>query len=182
MKKVISLSESRDEDEVLPVDFELLLRHLKLIKADFADEYGKAILANVEEHLLFKSLVDARESFFLFRHHVEQLTPSQFNRMLKIALHLSSVDPMSRIAELVKETFGTVIPSAESLSRAMNLVAAIQAKTKVDAMRLKKIGDRYRFLSDMTLVLGLEEAYYDIVVDRLSTIPQSDIDELAKLL
>ena len=184
--KVTNFLEATKEidDPVLPIEKDAILKLLQNVPEDIFDSYLEVFENHIENLLVVKNVLAARNHLSTFDRLTEGVTPKQFNRLNRIALNLAVDEPLEKINELVEATVGLVIPSEESCCKAVTLLEQIKAfgidyKDKSRELALLSAG--IRLMAETLAVLNLGSIYEHIMIDRLSQIPEEEFERLIEI-
>jgi len=159
-----------------------ILKNLQTIPNDIAETYVSIVTNQVEETLLWKNIISAKnnpnQSLFL----VETLEKDQLITLNKIILCLASQDLTHKIGqELAEVTFNVTLPTEESVRKAIELISYLMS-LDVDygglAKDLSALSGHLQLLSTVIRIINMNREFGDLMIERLATISQNDLEKL----
>lgn len=181
-KKILDFQEM-SKHTADPVDKESIFKTLQEVPPDILKEYLDVIEVYIEDLLLIKNIASSRKRRALFDHLTKNITQEQISKLNKIALNLAAIDPLLKISELAESTFNVVIPTEETRSKATKLVDQLKSLDLDYSLRAKELAVFSRqmaLLADIFAVLNQGKEFTDVTIERLSIVPDSDLDFLLK--
>ena len=171
----------KDGNGSLPIELEAVLKNLQDIPLDIVEGYITGIEAQVEEFLLWKSVASAIKCPRALRHIVESLDEFQFERLQKISIYLLAKDPLDKLKEIREATFDIIEPTSESYTKALKIVAHVNSLSidyVAKAKELAAISRQIKLLEDICTVANLGSEFLFLIVDKLATCSEEDLDAL----
>jgi len=180
--KIVNFFEvAKQTDEVLPIEYEAILKKLQSVPDDVWKEYLNVVEGYIDDLLLCKNVVAARDSHNLFRHLIAKLNHCQIEKLSRIALNLASEDPIAKVNQIIEDTFGFVPSSPETLSKAgalLNHLKALDGSYEAEAKRLATLSKDLKLLAGLFAVIKLGKEFETLLINRLSQFPIADLDRL----
>lgn len=185
-EKIVDLIEmNKDLDgKMLPIEKEMIIKSLGEIPHDIAKEYSDVFGAYIEDQLILKNIVSSSDRPHLVRHLVDGLNEIQLTRLSTIITHLTSDACEKKIKEIINATLGISIPTPESKMKAselVDLVKILNINHEEKAKELADIGRLIRTFCDLLVVCRMGDHVENYMRDRLSMIPESDLDWLLEI-
>lgn len=185
-EKIVDLIEmNKDLDgQMLPIEKEMIIKSLGEIPHDIAKEYSDAFGAYIEDQLILKNIVSSSDRPHLIRHLIDGLSENQLTRLSTIITHLTSDACEKKIMEIINATLGIIIPTPESKMKAselVDLVKILNINHEEKAKELADIGRLIRTFCDLLVVCRMGDHVESYMRDRLSMIPESDLDWLLEI-
>lgn len=170
------------EEQVQPIDRDIVLHRLKEIPDDLVNVYVKAIVGNVDEQLLLKSIFTS--SLLAAKHIIDGLDQIQLERLNTIVLGLISTDPLKNLREIREATFNIIDVIPESVEKGIaliDLIKSLDVDYDVAWKELAFISRQMNLLASAFLILNLGKTFEDTLLDQLSRIPTSEFNGIFEL-
>lgn len=172
------------DDQVLPIERDSIIKHLNSVPSDIMIEYVGVLTNYIEDRVILRSIVSSFGSPHLCRYLIENLNQEQFLRLNDIAVSLSSINPLDKIDDLKKNTFGIVTPTDGSISRAKNLIRQIidsEIDYKVESEKLVTFAKDVRFIADILMVLNMGKDFENFLNWRLCAMSENELDRFNEI-
>ncbi len=115
----------KNDQETIDKDF--LLKNLREVPGDILAEYLSGISIFIEDLLNCKNLIASRDKPNLSKFLIDRLSEDQLGKLYRIVLNLKSSDPVSRVQEIVADTYGINFPTPESISKSQALISHLKS-------------------------------------------------------
>jgi hypothetical protein len=171
------------DDEVLPIEKEQLLKNIQAISNEISMDYVEGIDIGIEDALLWKNIILAKDHPLTCHNFIDGLNPELFERLQRIVSGLMVNNYVDKLKDIIEATFNITSTTLDERTKAEQLVTeAISLKIDFEekAMELSKFSRQAKMLSDLFTLFSIsrDEEYKRIAVDRLSYCSIENIDLL----